>query len=115
MYGDNITLFDSLVITVFSMAVVFAALWILTYISDVTKLLIERNKKKNDISEKTESIIDSTTIEEDEDEEELVAVITAAIYASTMSKPGTLVVRNIKRTRNTASAWSSAGITDNMR
>lgn len=102
-----------LVVTVFSMAIVFLVLILIMYIiklmTSSTAKVAERRAARV-VNEKTEEIkIQETSIEPEEDnEEEVVAAIMAAInsyYASSQSK---IVIKNIAKKED--STWVNAGI-----
>jgi len=117
-FSERITIGDSLVITVFSMLLVFAALVVLSFIIDAFKLLANRQDKKtpntvnsNVAKIEEDKLVSRPVIENtssDEDELELVAVITASI-AAMLSKPASsIVVKNIVRVPQTTPVWGSA-------
>lgn len=113
---DGITLGESLVVTAFSMLLVFAALIAISLILSAFKLLGNRQEKKpsnqakakevpSKESKPTEVIINEQISEEDD--LELIAVITASI-AATLSKPmSSIVVRNIVRVPQSTPVWGS--------
>ncbi|MGL5257429.1 MAG: OadG family protein [Proteocatella sp.] len=102
-----------LVVTVFSMAIVFLVLMLIMYIiklmtSSTTKVAERRAARV--VNEKTEEVkIQEISIEpEENNEEEVVAAIMAAInsyYASSHSK---IVIKNISKKED--STWVNAGI-----
>lgn len=67
---EYITINDALLVTVFSMAVVFASLLVISYVIDLMRFLLTPRAKKQ-----AETII----VKEPVDENELPVVITAAI------------------------------------
>lgn len=110
---NNLTLGMGLLLSLFSMAVVFAVLLAITYLVDGTAFLIKRKEKK-------ESRPGSGSLPEAEDrtEEEvpplLAALVTAAVsaYASEGTR---LVIRRIKGQESGISGWESAGMQDGLR
>lgn len=118
VFPERITIGDSLVITVFSMLLVFAALVVLSFIIDAFKLLANRQEKKatstvssKGVENKDDKPVIMPIIEnvssQEEDDLELVAVITASI-AAMLSKPASnIVVRNIVRVPQTTPIWGS--------
>lgn len=116
-FPEIITLNDSLVITVFSMLLVFATLIVLSYTIDGFRVLANKAEKKNRgelgpvkaISEVNNPIserIEEKTMEQ-EDDTELIAVITASI-AAMLSKPiNNIVVRNIVRVPQNTPIWGT--------
>ncbi len=112
--AERITLMDSLMITVFSMAVVFA---VLAGIALFIKLLraasngVVEKEVKNKIQENIKVEKANETIEEKEDieDEELVAVISAAIAASLGVSIPEINIRSIRRTDLATNSWAQAG------
>ena len=49
-----------------------------------------------------------------DDEAELIAVITAALYASLSQPAGTLIVNKIRRVTGPSIAWNQAGLSDSI-
>ena len=114
----NVTIPESLLVTVFSMAVVFATLLIISYLVDVLRMILNKKEKKQETvaapqEVKKEAPVVNIAVQEDDTE--LVAVITAAIAAMTGSNPSGLVVRNIKRMPESDTSWSKAGKIELMR
>lgn len=114
---NGVTISDALIITAFSMLLVFVALIIISFILDGFKLLANRQNKKKEQPAKSIGVIgeaDGPTAEfvtekstEQEEDLELVAVITASI-AATLSKPmNSIVVRNIVRIPQSTPVWGS--------
>jgi len=101
-------------ITVFSMAVVFA---VLAGIALFIKLLraasngVVEKEVKNKIQENIKVEKANETIEEKEDieDEELVAVISAAIAASLGVSIPEINIRSIRRTDLATNSWAQAG------
>jgi len=112
--AERITLMDSLMITVFSIAVVFA---VLAGIALFIKLLraasngVVEKEVKNKIQENIKVEKANETIEEKEDieDEELVAVISAAIAASLGVSIPEINIRSIRRTDLATNSWAQAG------
>lgn len=105
-----------IVVTLFSMAIVFLVLILIMYIIKVmtasTAKVAERRQAKV-IDEKTEEIkIQETSIEPEDNIEEEIAAIMAAIssyYASSNSK---IVIKNIAKKDN--DTWVNAGMLDQI-
>jgi len=110
--GDIISIGEALVITFFSIAVVFIGLILLSLCISVLKI-VSGEKEPNDIKEsKTKAVIKDSTedkVEEDvTNDEELVAVIATAIAASLgVSVPDINISSIRRRTQNTTS-WAAA-------
>lgn len=108
LYGANITLFDSLVITVLSLGIVFAILSIIAFIlsqfkhisKDAVKTIESKNSKNVVVKEKIKTQegqkldkIDSNSIT---DENMIVAMLIATIEASEEIDGAYVKVRSIK-------------------
>ena len=114
VFSDILTLNDALIITAFSMLLVFAALVALSFLLDGFRLISTRQEKKTKAATEsavevnkqvTKPVVEKTTSQEDD--LELVAVITASI-ASMLSRPSnSIVVRSIVRVPQTTPVWGS--------
>lgn len=104
---QSVSLGEALVVTVFSMAVVFATLIVISYVLSGFKVVFYKdNKKKIEKTIVKEPIIEET-IEENNDE--LVAVIAAAISISTNTPIDNFYIKNIKRVPQTTPVWGKMG------
>lgn len=115
--GEYITIGDGLVITLFSMVIVFITLLAISYLIDLLTILVNRREKKKAVPE-TEVKVDKekivkeskeSSVEENIDDEELVAVISAAIAASLGVAVPQINIRSIKRTQSVNNVWSEMG------
>lgn len=109
----NIGIPEALIITVFSMAIVFVSLLAISYLIDLMRVCLNRKKDKSASEQKVVQNVVQKVVEEDDTE--LVAVITAAIAALTGTSTSGLVVRNIKRLPDFDSAWAKTGKVELMR
>lgn len=110
--GDIISFGDSLIITVFSMAVVFLGLIVLAMLISVLKSIsVEKKEVQKDAipTVKSSEDIVNNTEETKTDDEELVAVIAAAIAASLGVNVPDINIKSIRRIPQSSTAWSSAG------
>lgn len=126
MFNEYVTFGDSILISIFCMAIVFIALYAISYIVDITRIFALKKQKKglgHDASsiaiigsaDGPTSVIVSDTVKEEEDDTELVAVITAAIAAMTGTDASGLVIKNIKKLPDSDTAWSRIGRIELMR
>lgn len=115
-FHDGITLSEALIITAFSMLLVFAALIAISFILDGFKLIANRQKKADNGAKPVQAVskVEKQTakpVEEkptsQEDDLELVAVITASIAAMLSRPANSIVVRNIVRIPQTTPVWGS--------
>lgn len=112
--GNIITIGDSLIITVFSMVIVFVVLIAISYLIEILRIATNGKKgkegaKKVIIEEKTVEKKEQVVSEEKVDDEELVAVIAAAIAASLGTTIPQINIKTIKRISPTSPIWSEAG------
>ncbi len=113
--GEYITLGDSLIITVFSMLVVFVALILISYLIRILRVVA--TEKKDVAENKIENTFSSATVlnsvEEEKinetDEEELVAVIAAAIAASLDVSIPQVKIKSIRRVPQNTPLWAEVG------
>ena len=114
--GEYISFLDSIVITIFSMAVVFVGLIILAMLISVLKNVGNKTDKMEvtkevTIQTKVEKVaINDTDKEVEKDtvnDEELVAVIAAAVAASLGISIPEVNIKSIKRVPQRSSAWSA--------
>ena len=115
MLGEHVTMNQTLVVTVFSMAIVFLSLLAISFILDIFKVTMSGKGKKNKEEIKPDTIIKEKPQETKENEEELVAVITAALAASLGKSVDGLIVKNIRRIPDSEPAWIKAGRLELMR
>ena len=121
MFNEYVTFGESLLISLFCMVVVFIALLVISYIVDLTKVMVVKKKSKaTELDASSIGVIGSPEgpIESDEnteDETELVAVITAAIAMMTGTDTSGFVVKNIRKISESDTAWSRLGRIELMR
>ena len=111
MLGEQVSMNQALVVTLFSMGIVFITLLAISFILDIFKVTLgkeDKNKKEERIKPIQEEI-------QQEDEEEIVAVITAALAASIGKSADELIIKNIKRIPDLEPAWVKAGRLEQMR
>jgi len=109
----EISLVDSLIVTVFSMIVVFAALVVIALIIGGIKLISSDNKKKE--TNEVRSEVKATKKEEidlvqtKESDHELVAVIAAALAANLEVSAQEISIKTIRRVNQNATPWTIIG------
>lgn len=114
--GEYITIGDSLLITVFSMVVVFVVLAAISYLIDLLRIVTNKEERKTSLLEeknidkikktsevKEEKVVDST------EDEELVAVIAAAIAASIGVDTVDINIKSIRRVAPSQPKWAEVG------
>jgi len=114
--GESVTIGDSLIITVFSMGVVFIILFLISCLIRVLK--VASSGKKEDKEASTPNIIETDTIEEEVDETdegELVAAIAAAIAASLDVSIPQIRIREIRRVPQNTPVWADMGRREQMK
>lgn len=110
--GDIISIGDALVITAFSMVVVFIVLVIISiFISVLKNIGVEKKKEVATVT--TPTIVKQTEVKEtvvnNQNDEELVAVIAAAIAASMGVQIPEINIKSIRRIPQSIPAWGVAG------
>lgn len=115
--GEYINFGDSIVITIFSMVVVFVGLILLAMLISVLKTIggkadkggVAKEAVASDKVEKTIAKENISEVEKDTvDDEELVAVIAAAVAASLGVSIPEVNIKSIKRVPQRNLAWSTA-------
>ena len=113
----EITFFDSLVVTLFSMIVVFSALVVIALIIDGIKLISSDDKKKQTVTKQSQVSVVQTEGNDEElaavvaaaiaagSNEELVAVIAAAIAASLGVSTQDINIKTIRRLPQNSNPW----------
>lgn len=109
MLGDSVSIGQSLMITVFSMAIVFIALLVISYLIDGLRAIASKDNGKKTVEEKLEIEEKKDIVEENSNEEELVAVIAAAIAASQGIDVSDVKISSIKRVPQNTPVWSRMG------
>lgn len=113
---EYISIFDALVITVFSISIVFISLIIIAYLINGLKIISsDKNKKiKQSIENNIDYNIANEVTVKKEDDEELVAVIAAAIASSLGVGVPDINIRSIKRIQQNTSVWAEMGKKEQM-
>lgn len=110
--GNNISIGESLIITVFSMIVVFAALLALATLISILKNL-SKERKIEATTKPSEPVkakeVAATELVEASNDEELVAVIAAAIAASLGVSVPDINIKSIRRVSQNTPAWAAMG------
>ena len=111
--GNLVSFRDSLIITVFSMAVVFIGLIVLAMLISVLKNIgvekkVEDVKKPQGPINAKESVVDKIE-ETTTNDEELVAVIAAAVAASLGVTVPEVNIKSIRRIPQSSPTWAIAG------
>jgi len=110
--GEKITIGQSLIITIFSMAVVFLVLIGISYLIDILRVTTNNHKKESkEAKDSTESVKVSEPVEKEQniEDEELVAVIAAAIAASMGVTIPDINIKSIKRISPPSPIWAEMG------
>lgn len=114
--GDNVTIGESLIVTLFSMLVVFAVLFIISYLIRILKISANGKKKADAVYHSKQDIADEKPIEnkeekmlEDVKDEELVAVIAAAVAANLGVSIPEVNIKSIRRVPQNNPVWSDMG------
>lgn len=116
MFGESIELGEMIIITLFSMGVVFATLLVISLILDVFKVVFAE-KKSQEVKKGPQPQTITATPEpmSTGTDEELIAVITAAIAAYIGKGTDKLIVRKITPMASQEPIWAQMGRIDQMR
>lgn len=117
--GDKVSFLDSLLVTVFSMVVVFIVLIVIAYLIDLLKVISNKDKgskstpknnNKDKINDNTEPIeTNQETTSAEDNPEELVAVIAAAVAASLGLNIPDINIKSIRRVPQNINTWADMG------
>lgn len=110
---DGVNLLEGLLITLFSMGIVFLTLIVISFILGGFKSMFYKDEsKKTSVKKEAPPIGDNVVVEDIEElvnDEEIVAVIAAAISAHTRSNVENLNIRNITRISQISPTWMKSG------
>ena len=114
--SDGVSINEALIITLFSMGLVFVTLLIISFILDGFKAAFYKKGSKKKVENAQQSpvktvepkVVEPKVVEPEQDDEELVAVITAAIALNLSKSTSDIVVRNIRRVPQSTPAWAKA-------
>jgi len=113
LLGEKVTMGQSLMVTVFSMVIVFLTLLIISYLIKGLQSFSQKDRDEKTVeniepikTEEKQEIIEEV---EYSDDEELVAVIAAAIAANIGVDISNVKIKSIKRVPQNTSVWSKVG------
>lgn len=112
--GEFIGIGDALIVTLFSVVMVFLVLIVISIFIGMLKGLDRKKEEPFLANESKLDLIKDKTIKEQEalnmaNDEELVAVISAALAASMGLKLPEINIKSIRRLNNNSPAWARAG------
>lgn len=111
--GEFISIGDSLIVTLFSISMVFIVLVVISVFIFLLKYLDRKDKVEvsKEVKIDTKASGDIVKVEENDtiNNEELVAVISAAIAASLGVSVPEINIKKINRISGSSTAWSTAG------
>lgn len=111
--GDHVSIGQALIITGFSIVVVFIGLIVISLLIDLLKNI--SGDKKSEVAKPVVAPVEKEEIVANEvNDEELVAVISAAIAASMGLSVPQLNIKSIKRMPQTTPAWAVASRQDQI-
>ena len=112
--GEHISIGESLLVTVFSMVIVFIVLIAISYLIDL--LRIATNGKSEKEATKSAEGLEKTTKQEIEDnknnQEELIAVITAVLAVNMEVGVSDINIKSIRKTSPSSPIWAEVGRID---
>jgi len=114
MIGESVSATEALIVTVFSMTLVFLTLFAINLMLDVFgighKNSKAKKKKEQEQKQVEQKVVESTSNQSDD--EELVAVITAALMQSLNTTADNLIIRRIRQIQDPT--WAQTGRIENM-
>ncbi len=116
MTPDNLTVIDSVVLSIIYMLFVFVVLLAISYLVDITAFFTNRKKNKKDSG--TDEPKSSTSPSSDASGTGLSSVKIAAITAAVQVYAGgdaALVIRRIHRESSGLTGWEAAAIEESLR
>lgn len=113
MLGSQVSIGQAAVVCVFSMAVIFAVLFVISLMIDILAAALKKQKAAPAASA-VPAAPAAPAVPVAQDGAEL-AVITAAIAAYLGKRTDEIVVREIRRVQNNESEWSRSGRTEALR
>ncbi|NLA95830.1 MAG: OadG family protein [Clostridiaceae bacterium] len=111
---NNLSLGMGLLLSLFSMVVVFIVLLAITYLVDGTAFLLKIKDKKEDRTKIENQGDEKTRAAEQAIQPQLAALVAAAVSAYA-GEDTHFVIRRIKRQEPGLSGWESAGLQDGFR
>ena len=107
----EISFFEGLIVSVFSIIIVFLTLVVIaTIIKGITFLSTDKKEEiKVNEEEKAQEFVEGANISDDQIDYELVAVIAAAISTSINENISNINIKNIKRDSQITSLWKEMG------
>lgn len=110
MLGETVTLSQALVVTIFSMLIVFATLLVISFLLDGFKMVFHKKDKKIQQTVVNKSIVKQNVVDKKEkDDEEIIAVIAAAVAVTLLVSLSNIQIKNIRRISQQSPIWAIAG------
>ena len=106
MFGNEVSIGDSLFISAFAMLVVFAVLVAISYLVDLTAFFINKKPTKKIVVETATSVENQPNKSSDE----LVAIIAAAISSYLDKDTSQFRIKKIRRIPQNDSPWTKRGL-----
>ncbi|MBQ2205093.1 MAG: OadG family protein [Lachnospiraceae bacterium] len=106
MFGNEVSIGDSLFISVFAMLVVFTVLVAISYLVDLTAFFINKKPTKKIVVETATSVDNQPNKSSDE----LVAIIAAAISSYLDKDTSQFRIKKIRRIPQNDSPWTKRGL-----
>lgn len=117
MYGDNVTFLQAAIVCVFSLAVVFAVLFAISYIIDLVAWFLKKQEKASAPAPAPAPVPTPAPAPDPAPAQQGqldVVLITAAVAAYLGKRSDEIVVRSIRRVGAEETAWSRSGRLDSM-
>lgn len=111
MFGESISMGESLVVTVVSMVVVFLVLILISALISLLKNMDQKKTKEVQV-EKVDTLVKEepkTEVVQEENSDELIAVIAAAVAANLGLNIPDINIQSIRRIPQSTTAWKEVG------
>jgi sodium pump decarboxylase gamma subunit len=112
----NVTIAEAATVMIFSMAIVFFVLLIISFMMDLIRMVFGEKQKAEVVKDITPQVkkTEITSNTSKDDDEELIAVITAAIAAELSCSTRDIRLKSINRKNTPVQPWAEAGKHENM-
>lgn len=113
---ETVTASQALIITVFSMGIVFVVLLAISYIIDLLRIFSREKVKVENKVQVIEPLKEIVNAKEEilEDDSELIAVITAAIAACSSKAMSDIKIKAIRRVQSSGNTWKEMAKQENL-
>jgi glutaconyl-CoA/methylmalonyl-CoA decarboxylase subunit delta len=109
LLGIKVSMGQALIVTLFSMSIVFLVLLAISFIMDGFKAIFYKKKSESSKSTEPERMEVNKPVEESNDNKEIIAVIATTIAAYLSSSVDDIYIKKIQRVPQNTSIWGIVG------